>query len=389
MTIEPSANVPIPMLDLQSEVEELWSEIMDAIQRVLRSGQFVLGPEVEAFEEEVAAFLGVEHAVAVNSGTDALVIGLRAAGIGPGDEVITTAFTFYATVEAILLVGATPVFVDIAETGFNLDVGAIAGAVTDRTKAVIPVHLFGEPVAMGPLLELAESRDLLILEDCAQAFGAYHEPSDLAIGDARTEPARVGSLGHVAAFSLYPTKNLGAYGDGGLIVTDDAELTAAARSLRNHAAARERRYVHQGVGYNSRLDALQAAILRVKLPHVDRWNALRRSVALRYEEAFKEIEGVRTPPFKAGHVFHQYTLAIDGGRRDSVQSHLTGLGIASSTFYPSPYTAWPAGTLTEGQTLSRTEAASATVLSLPMHAHLGPEEQGRVIRAVLDSASST
>ncbi len=372
------------MLDLRGEISDLWIDISGAVQRVLRSGKYILGPEVAAFEEEVARYLGVTHAVTVNSGTDALVIGLRAAGIGPGDEVITTAFTFFATAEAIVLAGATPVFVDIARPGFNIDVGAIEEAISSRTKAILPVHVFGDPVDMAPLLAVAHRCGLVVLEDCAQAFGAFYglAADTSAKGLAG---ARVGTAGHVAAFSFYPTKNLGAYGDGGLVATDDAAIAASARRLRNHASDPERRYVHLGIGYNSRLDEIQAAILRVKLPHVDGWNGIRREVAHRYDNLLAEVERVNTPTCTHGHVYHQYTVRVPPDARSRVRAHLSEAGIASSVFYAPVREAWPNGLGRAATPLTQSEAAAAEVVSLPLHPRLTTSQQERVVLAVREA----
>jgi dTDP-4-amino-4,6-dideoxygalactose transaminase len=257
---------PIPVYDPLPEVEALWEELQAAALRVLRSGRYILGPEVEAFEEEVAAYLGVKHAIGANSGTDALVIALRALGVGPGDEVITTPFTFFATAEAISLVGATPVFVDIDPRTFNINPDLIPSAITPRTKAILPVHLYGLPAEMDPILEIARSHGLKVLEDCAQAFGATYKGK------------KVGTLGDAGAFSFFPTKNLGGFGDGGLIATNSDEVAERARMLRAHGS--RRKYYNEAIGYNSRLDALQAALLRVKLPRVDAWNFFRTSRGL-------------------------------------------------------------------------------------------------------------
>ncbi|MEJ5336112.1 MAG: DegT/DnrJ/EryC1/StrS family aminotransferase [Thermus sp.] len=341
----------IPILDLTPEVEELWDDLMAAITRVLRSGQFILGPEVEAFEREVAEYLGVEHAIGVNSGTDALVIGLRALGIGPGDEVITTPFSFFATAEAISLVGATPVFVDIDPKTFNLNPDLIAAAITPRTKAILPVHLYGRPAEMDPILDLAEAHGLKVLEDCAQAFGATYRGK------------KVGTLGHAGAFSFFPSKNLGAYGDGGLLVTNDDGVAGLARMLRAHGS--KRKYYNEMVGYNSRLDALQAAILRVKLPHVDRWNEKRRQVAERYNQLLAGTPGLVLPEVSEDHVFHQYTVRILGGKRDRVQQALAEAGIGTMVYYPVPLHRLPVYGYPEGA-FPEAERGAAEVLSLPM-----------------------
>ena len=313
---------PIPFVDLTPEIESLWAELIEAVQRVLRSGQFILGPEVEAFEREVAEYLGVKHAIGVNSGTDALVIGLRALGIGPGDEVITTPFTFFATAESISNVGAIPVFADIDERTFNIDPEQIQAAITPRTRAIMPVHLYGNPCEMDRIMEIAEANDLKVIEDCAQSFGA------------RYRGKQTGTIGDVGAYSFFPTKNLGACGDGGLLVTDFDELALLARKLRNHGSLG--RYDNETLGYNSRLDALQAAILRVKLPHVERWNVLRREAAKRYNTLLADLPGVVTPAVVEGHVFHQYTVRLVSVSNCKVHAEQQKLGIGTAIYYPAP-----------------------------------------------------
>ena len=358
----------IPILDLGPEIEALGDEIHAAIDRVLRSGQFINGPEVRAFEEEVADYLGTDHAVGLNSGTDALVIALRALGVGPGDEVVTTPFTFFATAEAILVVGATPVFADIDARTFNLDPERVEAAITERTKAIIPVHLFGRPAAMDDLLALAEAHDLRVVEDCAQSFGAR-------IGGEMT-----GTLGDIGAYSFFPTKTLGAYGDGGMVTTDDDALAQAARMLRAHGG--KDKYYNETVGYNSRLDALQAAILRVKLPHINTYNAARRDLAVRYNAAFADLEGLVTPEVVEGHVVHQYTVRIGGGRRDAVRDALAERGVQTMVYYPVPCHRLP---VLAGQThapLPVAERASDEVLSLPIWPQMQADTQERVIEAV-------
>ncbi|RTH03485.1 erythromycin biosynthesis sensory transduction protein eryC1 [Thermus scotoductus] len=357
----------IPILDLTPEVEELWDDLMAAITRVLRSGQFILGPEVEAFEREVAEYLGVKHAIGVNSGTDALVIGLRALGIGPGDEVITTPFSFFATAEAISLVGATPVFVDIDPKTFNLNPDLIAAAITPRTKAILPVHLYGRPAEMDPILDLAEAHGLKVLEDCAQAFGATYRGK------------KVGTLGHAGAFSFFPSKNLGAYGDGGLLVTNDDEVATLGRMLRAHGS--KRKYYNETVGYNSRLDALQAAILRVKLPRVDTWNQARRQVALRYNELLADVPGLVLPEVSEGHVFHQYTVRVLNGKRDEVQQRLDVQGISTLVYYPVPLHRLPVYGYPSGS-FPWAERLATEVLSLPIWPQMGLEAQAWVAQVL-------
>lgn len=419
---------PIPMLDLSAEIESLWPDLQAAVERVLRSGRYILGPEVEAFEREAAAWLGVEHAIGVNSGTDALVIALRALGIGPGDEVITTPFSFFATAEAISIAGAQPVFVDIEEESFNIDPERVEAAITARTRAIVPVHLFGRPARMAPLLELAAHRGLHVVEDCAQSFGATLGTTldsivDTASGTARagsgvgahadsgvgarggsgagahggsgagahggsSAGARagsrvgpcVGSLGAAGAFSFFPTKNLGACGDGGLIATNDGEVAALARMLGNHGSRERNR--HEMPGMNSRLDALQAAILRLKLPHVDEWNEARRAAAGSYNELFAGAPGIVVPEVTPGHVFHQYTIRITGGERGRVQARLAEQGIASSAFYAVPQDRQPvyAG---GGGTNPVSDRLAGEVLSLPLWPDMEAGLQRRVASAVL------
>lgn len=337
-----AASMKVPPLDLTAQYADLQTEIQAAIARVLTSGQFVLGPEVAQFEREVAAYLGVRHAIGVNSGTDALMISLRALGIGPGDEVITTPFSFFATAEAISLVGAKPVFADIEAETFNIDPKEIVTKISDRTKAIIPVHLFGRPAAMTQILEIARTHGLYVLEDAAQSFGACYggdcvhckgDRCDVALR-AELADGYTGSLGNVGAFSFFPTKNLGAYGDGGLITTDDDRIAEVARMLRVHGS--KGRYQNEILGYNSRLDAIQAAILRVKLPYVAQWNQRRREIAKTYNELLSGIPDLTTPEISAGHVFHQYTLRIANGHRDAVKEALAEAGIIAMVYYPIP-----------------------------------------------------
>jgi dTDP-4-amino-4,6-dideoxygalactose transaminase len=354
----------IPVLDLSPQYESLKAELREAIERVLESGQFILGPEVRAFEEEVARYLGVRHAVGVNSGTDALFISLRALGIGPGDEVITTPFTFFATAEAISHVGATPVFADVEERSFNIDPSLIKEKITTRTKAILPVHLFGRPAAMDRIMALAARHDLKVIEDCAQSFGG------------RYEGKQTGTIGDVGAYSFFPSKNLGAYGDGGLIATDDDALADAARLLRAHGA--KKKYHNEMVGYNSRLDSLQAAILRVKLPHVDAWNEGRRRVAVLYNELLGDVPGVVTPEVVEGHVFHQYTIRVTRANRDEVQAKLKEAGIGTMVYYPVPQDRLP---LYEGRYPANpvSDRLAEQVLSLPIWPEIGRDAQERVV----------
>ena len=296
----------IPRFDPTVETRILWNELNDAFKEVLESGQFILGPKTTEFEAQLSSYLGVRHAIGVNSGTDALVIALRALGVTAGDEVITTPFSFFATAEAISLVGATPIFADIDLNTFNLDPANITKLISHKTKAVIPVHLFGHTADLSPMLELCSDAGLKLIEDCAQCLGGKYRAR------------KTGTIGHASAISFYPTKNLGAFGDAGVIATNDDEMATQAKTLRSHGAVRKN--IHESIGYNSRLDALQAAFLLVKLPYLDEWNLLRREAAARYTNNLKGIEGLITPQEAeyAFHIFHQYTIRLAKGKRDYV-----------------------------------------------------------------------
>lgn len=370
----------IPILDLSAEVNELWDELNAAIQRVLRSTQFIMGPEVGELEQQLAQYLGVKHAVALNSGTDALIIGLRALGVGPGDEVITSPFTFFATAEAISLLGAKPVFVDIDPQSFNLNPELLEAAITPQTRAIIPVHLYGNPAAMGKILEIASRHGLKVLEDCAQSFGARYE--GCAGCDCNSGPLLhrfTGTLGDVGAFSFFPSKNLGAYGDGGLLVTADDTVAEQARMLRAHGS--RKKYHNEAVGYNSRLDTLQAAILLVKLPHLKRYNQARRTIAQRYNDGLAGLEGLVTPTLTPGHIFHQYTVRVLGKKRDAVQARLAELGVGTMVYYPVPLHKLPIYQPL-GLDLPESERAAREVLSLPIWPQMQQETQMAVIEAV-------
>jgi dTDP-4-amino-4,6-dideoxygalactose transaminase len=359
----------IPILDLKPEVDSLWEELNQAIGGVLRSTQFIMGPNVQAFEEEVAQYLEVKHAIAVNSGTDALIIGLRAAGIGPGAEVITTPFTFYATAEAVSSIGATPVFVDVDPETYNIDPHLIEPAITPKTKAILPVHLYGQGAPLDSIFDLAGKHDLKIIEDVAQAFGGCFQGKKL------------GSFGDAGCFSFYPSKNLGAYGDGGLITTNNESLAELARILRNHGS--KRAYANELLGYNSRLDELQAAILRVKLPHIDEWNEGRRRAAYRYNELFAAVPGVITPreDHDVKHVYHQYTIRITNGKRDQVKRHLDQVGIGAMLYYPTPLHRLPFYGRAAPK-LPVAEALVGEVISLPIGPKLERMAQEMVVAEI-------
>ncbi|WP_299402674.1 DegT/DnrJ/EryC1/StrS family aminotransferase [Acaryochloris sp. IP29b_bin.148] len=371
----------IPILDLKPQYTSLKMEINEAINRVLESGAFIMGPDVKLFEQEVATYLGIKHAIGVNSGTDALVIGLRALGIGPGDEVITTPFSFFATAESISNVGAKPIFVDIDPLTFNLDPTQIEANITPKTAAIMPVHLYGHPAAMTQISDIAQRHNLKIIEDCAQAFGAkyYGDPAEQPSGNNAIHGKAVGTIGHVGAFSFFPSKNLGAYGDGGLIVTDDDSVAEKVRMLRVHGALKK--YHNEILGYNSRLDTLQAAILRVKLPYIDQWNQARQKVAQSYNEAFAELPDIVTPQITKGHVFHQYTIRVLNGKRDRLKQVLANQEIGSMIYYPVPQDKLP---VYQGQygSCEVSEQCAQEVLSLPIWPEVKFNTTRRVIQAI-------
>lgn len=346
----------IPMVDLKTQYAAIRDEIERGLHAALENCAFVLGPNVQAFEQEAAAYLGAKHAIGVASGTDALHLALRAAGVNEGDEVITTPFTFIATAEAIRYIGAHPVFVDIDPRTFNLLPAAVEAAVTARTTAVMPVHLFGQPADVPALQAICDRHGLKLVEDCAQSFGA-------TIGGRQT-----GVLGISAGFSFFPSKNLGAYGDGGLVTTDSDDIAARVKAYRNHGS--EVRYYHDVIGYNSRLDELQAVVLRVKLKHLDEYNEQRRRVAHRYNELLAGLPV--EPPYEDGigrHVYHQYTLLSD--RRDTISGALQEAGIASAVYYPVPLHQQRAfAEDCAGLRLPVAESVAARCLSLPIYPEL-------------------
>jgi dTDP-4-amino-4,6-dideoxygalactose transaminase len=372
----------IPVLDLKPQYESIKAEIQAAINRVIESSQFIMGPDVKEFEQEVAAYLGVKYAIGVNSGTDALVIGLRAAGIGEGDEVITTPFSFFATAESISNVGAKVVFADIDGSTYNIDPQQVRAKITSRTKAIMPVHLYGQPAAMGQIMDIAGEYGLKVIEDCAQSFGARYAGQcqlDCVCQEQTREAIRgkaLGTIGDVGAFSFFPSKNLGGYGDGGMIVTDDQKIAEFAGMLRVHGA--KKKYHNEVLGYNSRLDTIQAAILRVKLQYIDQWNQGRRRVAEIYNQLLADVKGLVTPGLAEGHVFHQYTIRITGGKRDKVQQYLTEQGIGTMIYYPIPQDQLP---VYKGQyeVCQVSDLATQEVLSLPIWPELGEKVIDQVV----------
>jgi len=366
---------PIPQCDPRANYQAHRQAVAAAIARVLESGRYILGPEVAAFEEEFAAYLGVRHAVGVASGTDALALSLRALGVGPGDAVLTVSHTAVATVAAIGICGAQPVFVDIDPVSFTLDPGrleeAIRGAGDKRLKAIVAVHLYGHPADMEAILDIARRNGLPVVEDCAQAHGAA------------LEGKKVGGFGALAAFSFYPTKNLGAIGDGGMVVTSDKELAQRVRELREYGW--RERYVSEIPGTNSRLDELQAAILRAKLPALESDNAARQRLAQIYDRLLTDAE-VETPRVRPGvlHAYHQYV--IRAARRDELQRHLVAKRIATLIHYPVPVHLQPAyrGEAVQPGGLPQTERAVTRILSLPLFPELAAADVEAVAREILD-----
>ncbi len=358
----------IPMVNLQAQYRDLQAEIEQGLNAVLESCAFILGPNVQAFEQEVAEYLGVQHAVGVASGTDALHLALRAEGIGPRDEVITSAFTFIATAEAICYVGAKPVFVDIDRRTFNITPEAIERAITPKTKAVMPVHLFGQPADMEAIRAICTAHRLKLIEDCAQSFGA------------RINGRQTGSIGHAAGFSFFPSKNLGAFGDGGLVVTQSDETAAMLKKLRNHGS--DVRYYHDVMGYNSRLDEMQAVILRAKLKRIDAYNQRRRQVAHLYSRLMADLP--LATPFEDGageHVYHQYTVLTE--RREEIRKALQQEHIACAIYYPVPLHKQRVFEKTcAGLCLPETEQVAANCLSLPICPELTDDQVERIVAVI-------
>jgi dTDP-4-amino-4,6-dideoxygalactose transaminase len=362
----------VPLLDLTRQYDYLKPELDAAIAEVLKHQRFILGPEVAEFEKAIADLSGVGYGIGVASGTDALLVALRAIGVSPGDEVITSDFSFFASAGVISRLGATPVFVDIDSDTYNIDVGLIEKVITDRTKAIVPVHLFGQIADMDPIMEVAKRHNIPVVEDAAQAIGAEY----------KGRPA--GSMGEFGCFSFYPSKNLGGAGDGGLIVTDSEEMYLSCRSLRAHGE--NPKYYHRTVGYNSRLDTLQAAMLLVKLRYLREWSEKRRVHAARYDEAFANISGLKTPTvaeYSNFHIYNQYTLASP--RRDDILEGLKQAGIGNCIYYPVPFHAqdcFASLGCTDNDFPVSTKAAKE-VFSIPVYPEMTPGEQTEVIDTVL------
>ncbi len=357
------------MVDLRRQYEHIRQDIDQAVIDVIRSTQYINGPEVKAFQKELESYLGVKHVIPCANGTDALQVSMMALGLKPGDEVITTSFTFVATVEVIALLGLTPVLVDVDPDTCNMDPEAFRKAITSKTKAVVPVHLFGQSAHMESILEIANEHGLFVIEDNAQAIGAEYIFSD-------GQRKMTGNLGHIGCTSFFPSKNLGCYGDGGAVFTNDDALAQKLRVIVNHGM--EVRYYHDSIGVNSRLDSIQAAILRIKLRHLDQYAAARRKAAAYYDRAFAGQPGL-TIPYRSDystHVFHQYTLKTSGIDRFKLQEYLTEKNIPAMVYYPVPMHMQKAyhDPRYKAGDFPVTEALSQRVISLPMHTELDEEQ---------------
>jgi dTDP-4-amino-4,6-dideoxygalactose transaminase len=370
--------MPVPFVDLQAQYRSIKAEVDAAVQRVLDTSAFILGHEVETFEGAFAEYVGARECVGVSNGTAAIQLALQACGVGPGDEVVVPANTFFATAEAVSTAGATPVFVDCDPVTYNIDAARIDEVITERTRAVIPVHLYGQPADLDAVFEVAGRHDLLVIEDAAQAHGARYKGS------------RVGALARAGCFSFYPGKNLGAYGEGGAVVTNDAGVARRLRMLRDHGS--EQKYRHELVGYNFRLEGIQGAVLNVKLKHLDDWNALRRRHAARYRELLAPLSGSLALPQEADyaeHVYHLFVIQTDA--RDALQRYLAAAGVHTGVHYPVPVHLQPAYAALgrrEGD-FPNAESQSRRVLSLPMFAELTEHQLKYVANALADFCAET
>ena len=369
----------IQMVDLKGQYQEIKEQVDSSIQNIIENTSFINGPEVHQFQKDLEEYLGVKHVIPCANGTDALQIAMMGLGLKPGDEVITADFTFAATVEVIALLNLTPVLVDVDKDSFNINVEAIEAAITPKTKAIVPVHLYGQPANMEAILKIAKAHDLYVIEDNAQAIGANYHLED---GTAK----KAGTLGHVGATSFFPSKNLGAYGDGGAIFTNDDDLAHTIRGIVNHGMYE--RYHHDVVGVNSRLDSFQAAVLRAKLPLLDRYNSARRNSAKLYTQHLSENENVVTPEILGeddSHVFHQYTIRITNGKRDELAKVFQENNIPFGIYYPIPLHLQKAyqDERYEEQNFVNTNELVKEVISLPMHTELD-EEQIEYITSIIN-----
>ncbi|MDD4767834.1 MAG: DegT/DnrJ/EryC1/StrS family aminotransferase [Desulfotomaculaceae bacterium] len=363
----------IPLIDLKSQYESLSEEIHAAVRAVLESGRYIQGTHVKALEEEIADYCGTKYAVGVASGTDALILSLDAYGIGPGDEVITTPYSFFATAEAVFRLGATPVFVDIDEHTYNMDTARIEEKITSRTKAILPVHLFGHMALMDEIMAISQRHNLVVIEDACQAIGAS--------GQGR----KAGSVGHAGCFSFFPTKNLGCYGDGGMITTNDKEFAERVKVLRAHGS--RKKYFNEIVGYNSRLDEMQAAILRVKLKYLDQWNEARRKKARQYNELLRGL-AVKTPVELAGaqHIYHLYIVRHKA--RDEIIAALKIAGVDCGVYYPVPLHLQDAYKHCGAPTLPVVEAVSRETFALPLYPEMSDNQLDFVVKSLSEALTS-
>ncbi|WP_121050016.1 DegT/DnrJ/EryC1/StrS family aminotransferase [Lacinutrix venerupis] len=367
----------IQMVDLKGQYTQIKKEVNDSIQEVLETTTFVNGPKVHEFQKNLENYLGVKHVIPCANGTDALQIAMMGLGLKPGDEVITVDFTFAATVEVIALLNLTPVLVDVNPDDFNIDIEAVKRAITPKTKAIVPVHLFGQCANMDAIMEIAKQNNLFVIEDNAQAIGAKYTNS-------KGEKHMSGTIGHVASTSFFPSKNLGCYGDGGAIFTNDDDLAHTLRGIVNHGMYK--RYHHDVVGVNSRLDSIQAAVLDAKLPHLDTYNNKRKEAAAKYDKAFKDIQHIIIPKRSGDHVFHQYTLKIIDADRDALVQHLNDKGIPCGVYYPIPLhkqKAYMDSRYNEAD-FKVTNQLVKEVISLPMHTELEDDQIEFITKTVIE-----
>lgn len=367
----------IQMVDLMAQYERIKPSVDAAIQSVITKAQFINGPEVSTFQEELSEYLGVKHVIPCANGTDALQIAMMGLGLQPGDEVITPSFTYIATTEVIALLGLTPVFVEVDAETFCMDPISLANAITSKTKAIVPVHLYGQAANMEEILRIANANNLYVIEDNAQALGCdyYFSTGDVA---------KTGTMGHIGCTSFFPSKNLGCFGDGGAMMTNDDELASRLRMIANHGQSK--RYYHDRVGCNSRLDSVQAAVLRIKLQHLDSYNDARQNLAAFYDQAFQSIPGITIPVRKAysTHVYHQYTLQVNPELRDRLHEYLAEREIPSMIYYPVPahrqlmFSAFGCDSLA----LPVTDYLTERVISLPMHTEMRNDQRDYIVSTV-------
>ncbi len=368
LTRSPEESVQVPLIDLKAQYLSIKTELDSAVQEVLRNGHFILGPETVKVEEEMAKFFGVKHAIGVNSGTDALFLAVKALGLGKDDEVIVPAFSFFATAETVTLAGARVVFADIRPDTFNLDPKQLEAKITGNTKAIIPVHLYGQPADMDEILSLARSKNLRVIEDCAQSIGAEYRN------------VKTGGIGDIGCLSFFPTKNLGCAGDGGMLLTNNDTLAEQMKLLHAHGSASK--YIHSLIGLNSRLDELQAAIIRVKLKYIQAWNEKRRKNAKFYNNNLKNA-AIPVTPEHVKHVYNQYTVRIPDGKRSKFQAYLKEKGVASAVHYPIPMHKQKAYTdLGYNISMPESEKAAQEVCSLPNYPEMSEEMLNYVVETI-------